>query len=108
MTRKGGCVPSAPSNSPAFLDSQMASLLPKMGYSRALAEPGPPPGAPDASISASSVAGYVYAATPTHSGVAGARGFGGDHSGRVCQTPDGTIPATTGQGALASDCTQIR
>ena len=108
MARKGGCLPGAPTNAPIFLDSQMSSLLPKLGYARSLVEVGGAPVAADPVISPSSVAAYVYGATPMYQGQTGIRGFGGDSSGRVCFTPDGNMPPTDGRGNLAATCRQLK
>jgi prepilin-type N-terminal cleavage/methylation domain-containing protein len=38
----------------------------------------------------------VYWATPAVQGKTGVRGFGGDYTGRICFTTDGTIPNMAG------------
>ena len=105
MTTKGGCVPSAPTTSPTFLDSQIAALTVKSGYSRTTPEFGPGPTIADPSVSPTSVISYVYTATPIASGQSGVRGFGGDSSGIVCYSQSGAQPPTNGSGQLKIDPT---
>jgi prepilin-type N-terminal cleavage/methylation domain-containing protein len=91
-----GCLPSYPTNSPTFLDSQLASLQSKSGYDRTFAG-GTTPGALNPmTSSATSVTSYVYWATPTSPGQTGVRGFAGDSSGALCFSSDGASAATVG------------
>ena len=109
MTQKGGCVPSAPTNAPTFLDSQIAALTPKSGYARTTPSFGGVPTPADATVSSTSVSAFVYAATPTQQGQTGVRGFGGDSSGIVCYSNDGTQPTNTA-GSLTPgvDCITLK
>src|SRR5262245_45519381 len=110
MVQKGGCVPSAPTSSPTFLDSQIAGLMPKSGYSRATPSFGAPPNPADPTVSPSSVLAYVYAATPSSQGQTGVRGFAGDSSGIVCYSRDGSQP-TNLNGVLntqAANCATLK
>ena len=97
-----GCIPSYPANSPTFLDSQLGSLQAKAGYVRTFTPGSPPPaGNFNALVSSpTSTSGYVYEATPVSGGQTGVRGFGGDHSGIVCFSTTGILPATTGTISL--------
>jgi len=97
-----GCIPGYPTDAPTFLDSQLAALQVKTGYTRGFASGAAPPAAAfDGRISSpTSSTGYVYDATPVALGQTGIRGFGGDHSGLVCVNPAGQRPATTGLIAL--------
>jgi prepilin-type N-terminal cleavage/methylation domain-containing protein len=109
MAKAGGCVPSAPSNAPTFLDSQIAALLSKSGYNRTTPSFGPAP-PPNTSISSTSVTGYVYAATPTQVGATGVRGFAADASGVVCYSLSGIAPPNA-NGALdrmSPDCIALK
>ena len=99
LTTRGGCVPSAPTTSPTFLDSQIAALLPKSGYTRATPAFGTP--GTDPTVSPGSVMSYVYAGTPVMQGQSGVRGFGGDSTGIICFSNDGSQPATV-SGVLAA------
>jgi type IV pilus assembly protein PilA len=93
------CIPSYPPTSPTFLDSQIAALTAKSGYSRtsvALA----PPATLGPNQSASSTASYSYLATPVAQGQTGVRGFGGDSSGVLCFTQDGAQPPVNSSMAL--------
>jgi len=95
-----GCLPFYPTGSPTFLDSQLASLLPKSGYSRSFA-----PGAAPARFSTvlnspTSVTSYVYWATPTAGGQTGVRGFAADASGVLCFSSDGSEAVTLGDVGL--------
>ncbi len=98
------CIPSYPTNAPTFLDSSIASLGAKSGYARSFGA-GATPNPLNSMVSgAQSVTSYVYLATPVSQGQTGVRGFGGDSSGVLCFTPDGTVPGTTGIIALATTC----
>jgi type IV pilus assembly protein PilA len=111
MAKNGGCVPSVPTQAPTYLDSQIAALMPKSGYGRATPAFGPGPPAPIPTISASSVLSYVYTATPIMLGRSGVRGFGGDSSGIICYSVDGTQPAVTAAAMLdtqAANCTTLK
>ena len=108
LGKQGGCIPGAPTGGPFFLDSQLASLQPKGGYARSAPQFGDPPLAPDAAVSPTSVDAYVYAATPQLVGVTGVRGFAGDHSGRLCETANGTVPPMNGKGSLDGSCSQLK
>jgi len=94
-----GCIASYPPGAPNFLDSQIAALLPKSGYNRST-ELGPVPNPLPAISSPTSVSAYAYLASPINQNQTGVRGFGGDASGLICFSPDGTQVATTGSGAL--------
>jgi prepilin-type N-terminal cleavage/methylation domain-containing protein len=98
------CIPGYPAGAPTFLDSQIASLQPKNGYTRGFA-PGATPTSLSAVMSPTSASGYVYDATPIAVGQTGVRGFGGDSSGLVCSNTTGARPATTGSVALDSNDT---
>jgi prepilin-type N-terminal cleavage/methylation domain-containing protein len=93
------CIPSYPTNAPTFLDSQIAAVIPKAGYSRSWL-PGPVVAPLPAFVSPTSVAAYVYAAVPISVGQTGVRGFGGDASGLLCFTPSGAPVGVTADPAL--------
>jgi type IV pilus assembly protein PilA len=106
----GACIPNYPTNSPTFLDSQLASLLPKSGYDRSWGE-GASVAIATTISSPTSVTSYVYEATPTSQGQTGVRGFGGDSSGIICFSPDGAPPSTAGDLRLdtsAADCNVLQ
>lgn len=85
------CIPSYPTNAPIFIDQNLASLLPKQGYSRSF-QPGGATGI------LSDLSCYSYHATPTVPGQTGVRGFGGDCSGMLCFTANGAaVPSTNGK-----------
>jgi prepilin-type N-terminal cleavage/methylation domain-containing protein len=97
------CITPYPTNAPTFLDSAIATLQPKSGYSRAFAAGPQPNPLPATTVgSQSSLSSYAYTASPVNSGQTGVRGFGGDSSGVLCFSPDGTEP-TTANGALTFD-----
>jgi len=101
-----GCLPNYPSNGPAFLDSNLAALNPKSGYNRAFAGGTAVPA--DPALSPSSVTGFKYDALPTSRYQTGIRGFSGDHSGRICQTADGTAVPPNPMGGMAAGCEVLR
>ena len=103
-----GCIPSYPTNAPAFLDSQLASLVVKSGYTRSFA-PGSLASPLDTTRdSPSSVGQYVYGATPSQEGATGVRGFAGDHTGVLCATSDGSVPAVLDGKIAVSTCQVLR
>jgi len=94
-----GCIPSYPANAPVFLDSQIAALTAKSGYTRSM------------DVSAAVTGGlacYVYAATPIANSQTGVRGFAADCSGVVCSTPDGTNVPLLGPGRMDPACTPLQ
>jgi prepilin-type N-terminal cleavage/methylation domain-containing protein len=100
------CIPSYPTNGPTFLDSTLASLMPKTGYNRAFSTAFP--GSIPPTASPSSVLVYRYDATPLTPGVTGVRGFAGDNAGRICATADGApVPSGT-PGTLPGNCQDVR
>ena len=102
------CIPSYPTNGPTFLDSAVASLLPKSGYSRSFG-PGAAPSPLNAAQSASSLSSYAYVATPVNNGQTGVRGFGGDSSGVLCFSPAGAAPTVaTGALTFGADCNVLQ
>ena len=109
MTVKGGCIPSAPTSSPTFLDSQIAAMTPKSGYARQTPSFGSGPVPADPTVSTTSVAGYTYTGTPSQQGQTGVRGFGGDASGIVCYSNDGTQPSVaSGQLVVGTNCITLK
>lgn len=107
LTDPQGCIPSYPAGAPNFLDSNMASLSTKSGYDRLFAG-GTPPAVVPPTLSPSSVTAYKYDARPTVIGQTGIRAFAGDHSGRVCFTPDGTIVPAASAGGMDPNCAGIQ
>ena len=100
-----GCIPNYPSNSPTFLDSQLASMQSKSGYDRTFLG-GQPPTTVNPNISSpTSTTSYVYWATPTSPGQTGVRGFAGDSSGILCFSTDGSLAVTTGSIGLDTNST---
>ena len=93
-----GCIPNYPTNGPTFLDSAMAALTPKSGYSRFLDE---------TAVVPRGLSCYVYHESPLNIGQTGVRGFAGDCSGVICFTPAGTMVPTT-SGAMAAGCQVIQ
>jgi prepilin-type N-terminal cleavage/methylation domain-containing protein len=102
LAKRGGCMGNPPTNSPTFLDSQIAALVAKSGYVRDGAEIGTVVAGTNlpAGASVTSVTGYVYAASPISIGQTGVRGFAGDASGVVCFSENGVRPTTNGTGEV--------
>jgi prepilin-type N-terminal cleavage/methylation domain-containing protein len=107
LTDPQGCIPSYPASGPNFLDSNMASLNTKSGYARLFAG-GTPPGVIPPTVSPTSVTAYKYDARPVIVGQTGVRAFAGDHSGRVCFTPDGTIVPAAPGGGMDRNCAGLQ
>jgi prepilin-type N-terminal cleavage/methylation domain-containing protein len=94
-----GCIPSYPSNAPVFLDSQIAALTAKSGYTRSMDVSAAVPGG---------LSCYIYGATPIASSQTGVRGFAGDCSGVICSTTDGSAVPVAGPGRMDPTCTPIQ
>ena len=112
MVKNGGCIPGMPTNAPNYLDSVLSTItMGKSGYGRTFITGPAPTGGCTAIQSPTCVMGFTYIGTPLNVGQSGVRGFGGDHSGVLCYTPDGTTPpatiAATGQIDYAT-CTILQ
>jgi type IV pilus assembly protein PilA len=104
----GACIPSYPTNAPTFIDSQIASLTAKSGYSRSWL-PGLVLAPLPAYASPTSIGAYVYVATPVSIGQTGVRGFGADFSGLICYTPSGAaVGVTPDPGLDINTCTPLQ
>jgi type IV pilus assembly protein PilA len=99
LVNPNGCIPSYPATSPTFVDSQIAALTAKSGYNRTSISLAAPANLA-LSQSPTSTAAYAYLASPVAVGQTGVRGFGGDSSGVLCFTPDGTMPVPNSSGGL--------
>ncbi len=97
LATPSSCIPEYPPDGPTFLDVQLASLLPKSGYSRQLYVAPIPAGSARSRLrgSRSSVASYAYVAVPLNRGQTGVRGFCGGASGVLCYSSDGSAPRVT-------------
>jgi len=89
----GNCIPSYPPTAPNFLDSQLASIQPKSGYTRSYQTDAP--GIVGPSSSNTSANAYVYHGTPVVATQSGVRGFAADASGTLCSTPSGAQVGVT-------------
>jgi type IV pilus assembly protein PilA len=102
------CIPDY--GGPTFLDSALASGMPRSGYQRTLylGEPADSGSAPQP-ISPSSVRSFAYVATPVQQGQTGVRAFCGDLNGIVCFTADGSEPEVAeGQCVIGPRCAPLR
>src|SRR5262245_26220617 len=89
LSTPSGCIPSYPGSAPTFLDGNLAAFGAKQGYNRTMFPGAAPPTFPP-NASGTSIVAFAYSATPTQPNQTGVRGFAGDASGVICQTPDGT------------------
>ena len=109
LVAPNGCITTYSTGAPTFVDSQIASLQAKSGYDRT-ANAGPAPGTIPTMASPGSVSTYAYTASPINLGQTGVRGFGGDGSGILCFSADGTEPQVS-SGALvinSTDCNVLQ
>jgi prepilin-type N-terminal cleavage/methylation domain-containing protein len=105
-----GCIPAYPSNGPTFLDPNLTSsggAISKSGYTRAFT-PGPTPVINTAVSGAASTSSYVYTGVPVTLGQSGVRGFGGDASGILCFTTDGSAPGENNGALDLGTCTVLQ
>jgi prepilin-type N-terminal cleavage/methylation domain-containing protein len=91
----GGCIPNYPANAPTFIDSALGAGLAKSGYNRQFVPGNPAINTNPRITGPGSLATYAYLASPVTNNQTGVRGFGGDASGVLCQTPSGTAPGLT-------------
>jgi prepilin-type N-terminal cleavage/methylation domain-containing protein len=99
----GGCILNYAPTNPTFLDEAIGGLTAKSGYARTFF-----PGVPrtTAMMPNNGVGTFCYSASPVAVGQTGVRAFGGDHSGRVCQDPQGTEQCL-GVASLPTGCTVL-
>jgi prepilin-type N-terminal cleavage/methylation domain-containing protein len=95
LSGPSACIPNYPATAPTFVDSAIASQSSKSGYARSFETGAAPQGINTAISSSSSISAYAYLTSPVTNGQTGVRGFGGDASGVLCFTSNGTIPTTT-------------
>ncbi len=98
------CLPAYPKTPPPFLnESELQGE--RFGYRRTF-HPGAK--APrKAKASPSSLTAFAFTAVPLKPGETGHRGICGDASGRLCFTPDGTLPKVVG-GECDAACTTLK
>ena len=97
------CIPGYPEDGPSFLFYEPTAYLePRHRYAREFL-PGEPVGALFEESSPSSVDGFVYLAMPLEAKGATKPAFCGDHTGRICVTPNGERPLVE-DGQCARDC----
>jgi prepilin-type N-terminal cleavage/methylation domain-containing protein len=94
-----GCVPSYPTTGPTFVDSQIAALTAKSGYARSMDQ---------TAVVPRGLSCYHYRAVPINPGQTGVRGFGGDCSGQICITSDGTAVPPGAPGSMIQGCTPLQ
>jgi prepilin-type N-terminal cleavage/methylation domain-containing protein len=91
LLNPNSCIATYSASGPSFIDSQIASLSSKSGYSRAMGTDGGPPTLPSGA-SPSSTNAIVYLATPGTQDKTGVRGFAGDATGIICTCGNGCPP----------------
>ena len=104
LVEPGTCLPSYAKGSPAFLDAS-ALQAERFGYRRTFHAGAKAPRT--AKTSPSSIAAFAFTAVPLKPGETGNRGFCGDASGRVCFTPDGSLPKVV-DGQCDSACMTLK
>jgi prepilin-type N-terminal cleavage/methylation domain-containing protein len=92
LTAPTSCIPTYSPTGPNFLDSQIASLSTKSGYSRAMGSNAGMPSAIPPGASPSSTASVVYEAVPATPNKTGVRGFAGESEGLICTCFSGCSP----------------
>ena len=109
MNVPSGCLIGYPATAPTFMDTTMVNLTAKSGYNRGFIGGNPVTGTPTTLVGV--LDGFCYGAAPSSIGQTGVRGFGGDASGRVCQTLAGVDDCTTPGptlGSLSATCVVIQ
>ena len=103
-----GCIPNYPANAPTFVDSAISSLASKSGYNRSF-QPGATVTANTSVTGTNSTTSYAYLTVPSNVGQTGVRAFGGDASGVICFTPNGSTPVAAVSGVLTlSSCSILQ
>jgi type II secretory pathway pseudopilin PulG len=92
LTDPNSCIATYSPSGPNFIDSQLASLSTKSGYSRAMGSNGGAPASTPPGASSSSTNAVVFVATPATQDKTGVRGFAGDTAGIICTCGTGCTP----------------
>jgi prepilin-type N-terminal cleavage/methylation domain-containing protein len=92
LTNPAACIATYSSSGPNFIDSQLASLTVKAGYSRAMGSDAGPPTAVPPGASPTSTSAVVFVAVPATPDKTGVRGFAGDTTGIICSCGTGCPP----------------
>ena len=92
LVNPNGCIPTYSPTGPTFIDSHLASLSTKSGYTRAMGSNAGPPGVIPAGASPTSTSAVVFVATPATQDKTGVRGFAGDMTGIICTCSNGCPP----------------
>jgi hypothetical protein len=96
LAKPAACIPSYPANGPTFLDPGMAAAtVTKWNYTRTFFERKSGPGAPPGSVDA-----FCYGSRPDGKSSVARRAFGGDSTGVVGETTDGSASCCTADGRL--------
>ena len=97
------CISGYGAAAPTFIDTTIANLVTKSGYTRSMNNGG---AVVHPNMKAGAIAGYCYDATPLTQDQTGVRGFGGDHSGRICLDLGGK--AVCGGASLPITCVDLQ
>jgi type IV pilus assembly protein PilA len=98
LSTPSNCIANYAAAAPTFLDQSLSNVPnTKSGYSRSF----------QGQVSGPGLSCYTYFATPASVNQTGVRGFGGDCSGRICFTQNGTMPPTA-NSALVPGCVVIQ
>jgi type IV pilus assembly protein PilA len=110
LTVPSTCVPTYASTGPNFIDSQLASLQTKSGYSRLMGSDAGVPTVAPPGASPTSTAAVVFVATPATQDKTGVRGFAGDTAGIICTCGTGCAPPNVGGKVVptAGTCDPLR
>ena len=92
LTNPNGCIPTYSSTGPNFIDSQLASLSTKSGYTRVMGSDAGSPASIPPGASPSSTSAVVFVAIPSTQDKTGVRGFAGDTTGIICTCATGCPP----------------
>lgn len=92
LTAPNSCIATYSPTAPNFIDSQLASLSTKSGYTRVMGSNAGTPSIAPPGTSVSSTSAVVFVGTPATQGKTGVRGFAGDTSGVICTCGDGCPP----------------
>jgi prepilin-type N-terminal cleavage/methylation domain-containing protein len=91
-----GCASFGSTRAPTFIDSQIAALTGKSGYTRSFDQSAVRPGGPAGALTC-----YVYEALPMGIGTTGVRGFATDCDGTICVSSTGVTQPTANARLLS-------
>jgi hypothetical protein len=108
LSRPYDCIPTYPTESPYFIDTELASESVKSGYRRTFYPGAKAELTPDeqSQCSPTSLMSFAYVVVPEEPGESGVRAFCTDQTGIICVFHDGVVPPIP-NAVCPADCEQL-